>query len=278
MYGPMLTLHELQKIQKNKEEPKFDFEFVYNKKEKDTSSKFPVNEIIQKKKISQIENRISEKLLKNYVIHLKSNGDKKSEEKNLKYAMSHITRIFYNATTPTIKRKNISYSGTTVEETLDKIKHRKGIVSYRYGHSGPSPLAFNFLDAEMMDSETNEKKLLIFIDPYSDEGGPETQEFYDKFELFVPDMGYAPNDDSIRDSVLDDLDSDERDDDWLVDERVDEAYDQEIEGWLEGELADAEKRWEINKDKLEQLKKENKIHTTKVEIIESSLDTDPKED
>jgi len=260
-YEPMLNPDELKKIQ-SKKEPKYDFELVDRNPRNEKLSKSEKNTKINGKKISELEKKISNVLLHNFEIHLKYD-QKNDVENNLKYAMAYISNIIYNATTPTIKREVISLTPHSLEYNLkliknansvdgykELIKNTAGKVIYRYRNDGPSTLAFHIIN-----SKNGEEKLVAFIDPYSDEGGPETQKFYDNFELFVPNMDDSPSESSIeedlREDLRDDLDAeDRRDIQWYVDDRFEEKYDEVFEEWFDGERVEAEKRWKIRRENL----------------------------
>ena len=73
--------------------------------------------------------------------------------------------------------------------------------------------------------------LAVMINPYSDHSGPITAQFYENFEIFVPDMDkIAPE---IRGA-----------NDWEL------AIDDKIEGRIEKERKLAEKRWKIRREEI----------------------------
>jgi len=147
-YLPMMTPKEMKKIQRSKE-PKFSFEFL-----PPWGSPW-LSQAIQYKNttLTKLAKNIFDILLLNYTINVCKPDYSEINEEEIKFIMAHCA-------------ENMSKSDPTRALSFQ--------VFYRP----------EWYDPELTPPEND--TLSVMINPYSDFSGPIAEEFYDNFEIFVP--------------------------------------------------------------------------------------------
>jgi len=190
-YSPMMTPKELKKIQLSKE-PKFVIEFIH-------PSNWKGNFLLKNITLTKLAKKIYDKLLiEHYQIHVSNPNysDDELNETEIKFIMAHCAN-------------NFSKAGYAL--SFDEFCHPE------------------WYDPEQTLPEND--TLSVMINPYSDHSGPMASQFYENFEIFVPNMDeIAPE---IRGP-----------DDW------DLAIDDKIKDKIEEKRKLAEKRWKIRRNKM----------------------------
>ena len=105
-------------------------------------------------------------------------------------------------------------------------------------------LAFNI---ESQGTSGKIKKLAVKFDPYSDVSGPIAQEFYDNFEIFVPNMENSPNTEPV---IIESHKEKHGIFEINTDIEFPAAEEEVIEKHINLERKKAEKRWKEHKEKI----------------------------